>query len=164
MPISFQLRLECSHELRRGYAGELAFFEEDAGVVEGQAAVFEVEPARDVVREVLCLGEAQELAYHIEGRGACLNGDDGLAESRDRDGGIAQSAGQPFPVEIERKVDAVASKSKSLGLRIRRSTCSRCSNAVPSKGVTFVTSTSGGSPFMNQEAHPTMAIRRKHER
>ena len=38
------------------------------------------------------------------------------------------------------------SRSKSFGLRIRRSTCNRCSNAVPSKGVTFVTSTSGGAP------------------
>ena len=58
MPTSFRLLLECEG-LGRGRAGELAFFEEDAGVVEGQAAVFEVEPARDVVREVLCLGEAQ---------------------------------------------------------------------------------------------------------
>ena len=45
MPTSFRLRLECEG-LRRGYAGELAFFEEDDGVVEGQAAVFEVGQAR----------------------------------------------------------------------------------------------------------------------
>lgn len=56
---------DCSrsgHEscgLGRGQAGELTFFEEDAGVVEGQAAVFEVEQAPDGVREVLFLGEAQ---------------------------------------------------------------------------------------------------------
>jgi hypothetical protein len=47
----------------RGYAGELALFEEDAGSVERQVAVFEVESARNVVREVLRLGEAQELTY-----------------------------------------------------------------------------------------------------
>jgi hypothetical protein len=58
MPTSFRLRLECEG-LGRGRAGELAFFEEDAGVVDGQAAVLEVEPVRDVVREVLRLGEAQ---------------------------------------------------------------------------------------------------------
>jgi hypothetical protein len=48
MPTSFRLRLECEG-LRRGHAGELAFFEEDAGIIEGQATVFEVELARDVV-------------------------------------------------------------------------------------------------------------------
>jgi len=58
MPTSFRLRLECEG-LGRGRTGELAFFEEDAGVVEGQAAILEVEPARDVVREVLRLGEDQ---------------------------------------------------------------------------------------------------------
>ena len=59
--------------LGRGWTGELAFFEEDAGVIEGQAAIFEMKPAGDVIREVLRLGEAQELAYYVEGRGACLN-------------------------------------------------------------------------------------------
>jgi hypothetical protein len=58
MPTSFRLRLECEG-LGRGRVGALAFFEEDAGGVAGQAAVLEVEPARDLVREVLHLGEAQ---------------------------------------------------------------------------------------------------------
>ena len=49
MPTSFQLILECNGLLWRWCAGELAFFEEGAGVIEGQAAVFEVEEARDVV-------------------------------------------------------------------------------------------------------------------
>jgi hypothetical protein len=38
MPTSFRLRLECEG-LGRWRVGELAFFEEDAGVVDGQAAV-----------------------------------------------------------------------------------------------------------------------------
>jgi hypothetical protein len=58
MPTSFRLRLECEG-LGRWRVGELAFLEEDAGVVDGQAAVFEVEPVSDVVREVLRLGEPQ---------------------------------------------------------------------------------------------------------
>ncbi len=58
MPTSFRLLLECEG-LWRGQAGELTFLEEDAGVVEGQATVFEVEQARDVVGEVLVPGEAQ---------------------------------------------------------------------------------------------------------
>jgi len=58
MPISFPLLPECEG-LRRRRAEELASFEEDAGVVEGQAAIFEVEQARDVVRKVLRLGEVQ---------------------------------------------------------------------------------------------------------
>ena len=58
MPTSFRLLLECEG-LWRGQAGELTFFEEDAGVVEGQAAVFEVEQTRNIVREVLRPGEGQ---------------------------------------------------------------------------------------------------------
>ena len=58
MPTSFRLRLECEGQ-GRGRAGELDFLEEDAGVVEGQAAVFKVEPVRAVIREVLRLGQAQ---------------------------------------------------------------------------------------------------------
>ena len=72
MPTSFQLRLECNG-LRRGCPGKLAFFEEDAGVVEGHAAVFQVEPARDVVRETFRLGKAEKLTYHVERRGAGLD-------------------------------------------------------------------------------------------
>lgn len=71
MPTSFRLRLECEG-LWRECTGELAFFEEDTRVVEGHAAVFQVKPARDVVREVLRLGKAEKLAYDIEGRGAGL--------------------------------------------------------------------------------------------
>lgn len=67
-------------------------------------AVFEVKSTHDVAREVLRLGEAQELAYDIQGRGACLNRDNGIAESGDRDGRIAQSVRQPFPGEIECKI------------------------------------------------------------
>ena len=48
MPTSFQLHLECKG-LGRGCVGELASFEENAGVVEGHAAIFKVESARDVV-------------------------------------------------------------------------------------------------------------------
>ena len=44
------------------------------------------------------------MAHHIEGGGTRLNGDDGIAESGDREVFIAQSTGQPLPVEIERKV------------------------------------------------------------
>ncbi len=58
MPTSFRLRLECEGLWRR-QAGELTFFEEDSGVVEGQASVFEVKQACDVVREVLVPGEIQ---------------------------------------------------------------------------------------------------------
>ena len=46
-----------------------------------------------------------------------------------------------FPLRFSVQSMSVTSRSKSLGLRIRRSTCNRCSNAVPSKGVIFVTST-----------------------
>jgi hypothetical protein len=45
MPTSFRLLLECEG-LGRGHAGELTLFEEDTGVVEGQAAVLEVGQAR----------------------------------------------------------------------------------------------------------------------
>ena len=70
---ALQQNLHESCRLWRGCTGELAFFEEDAGVVEGQATVFKVEPACDFVREVLRLGKAEKLAYDIEGRGAGLN-------------------------------------------------------------------------------------------
>ena len=63
MPTSFRLRLECEG-LGRGRTGELAFFEEDAGVVEGQAAVLEVEPVRDA-GEIECKIDASEEQIEI---------------------------------------------------------------------------------------------------
>ena len=51
-----------------------------------------------------------------------------------------------FPLRMSVKSMPAKSRSKSFGLRIQRSTYNCCSNAVPSKGVTFVTSTSGGAP------------------
>jgi hypothetical protein len=77
---------------------------------------------------------------------------------------LSNSRASRFPVKLSVKSMPAKSRSKSFGLRIRRSTRNRCSNAVPSKGVTFVTSTSGGSPFIDQEARLTVATRRKHAR
>src|SRR5512143_1298986 len=61
-----------------------------------------------------------------------------------------------FPLTFSVKSIPVTTRSKSLGFRIRRSTCRRCSNAVASSGVMLATSTSGGSPLINQEAQPVI--------
>lgn len=65
MPTSFRLRLECEG-LGRGRAGELDFFEEDARVVEGQAAVLKVSLSRGTVMVVLSNPRASRNPIEVE--------------------------------------------------------------------------------------------------
>ncbi len=94
-------------DLRSGRVpGELALFEQNAGVVERQATVLAVQNARDLIRHVLLLWNAQNLTDDVEGRRAGVDGNHRVAQARDGQFFIPQTAGQALSIHTQREIDA----------------------------------------------------------
>ena len=105
------------HALAGGWlAGQLALFEQEAGVIKRQAALLAVKDAGNIVRQVLLLREAHHLADDVEGRRAGLHRHDGIAQARDCELLIPQATRQTPSIDVQCEVDTCDDQVEVIGV------------------------------------------------
>lgn len=62
--------------------------------------------AFDVVRQLLFLREVEQLAHDIQRRGAGVDCQHGITQSRNHHLSAPEATGQTFPVQVQREIDA----------------------------------------------------------
>ena len=75
-----------------------------------------MEDTGDVVGQLLFLRHTEDLVEDVEGRGAGLDCEYGVAESRDCPFFVADPAGEPLSVQVKREVDAGEAEIEVVGI------------------------------------------------